>query len=323
MTTPLINYSSPGKPFWASVNQTNFSSINVSTLTAGTVLAEEIFAIPNSNGVFSVVGQGSNGASAIVATDDSSADVQYILSVPGQKSFAIALPGSQTGAFETYTYQTRSIGTIGFLPGTGPGMGAINLVDEQNDFLFLGQGNLQFNTTSGGSFQSSNIVSSNVTARALSNVSSINGSAYPPQSFPPFVSVTFDSNFTPGNTGYVVPTSNTLIASFPTTVGGVYRVTMNPTFNSTAAPAAGDYLSIYGTGSLGPNDTIDFVTLNLNWAGNGLNPGLAGAYGQAVSGIMTAENSNYEIYGGLSLGTTVSTMVSFGNTNPIVVERLS
>lgn len=318
---PLANYSSSGKPFWARANQ---QVLNISTLNASTITTDSIAVFPNAQAAGTITGQGSNGIQLLLDTNDVLANNQITLNAGNDKSLLIGLPGSQTGAFIDYTYQGRSVGTIGITPGVGIPGGGIFLVDELNDQLTMSAGALTFSPAGGiGSFTTPTLIASNATIPELVGVSSINGAVYPPQSFPPFVAVTFNSNFTPGNTGYVVPTSNTLIASFPTTVGGIYRVTMNPTFNNTAPPAAGDYLSVYGTGSLGPNDTIDFVTLNLNWCGTGLTPGLAQAYGQGVCGIMTAENSNYEIYGVMNVGAGVSTLVAFGNTNPIVVERLS
>ncbi len=162
----------------------------------------------------------------------------------------------------------------------------------------------------------------NMNSNALSNVSSINGVAYPPP-VTPFVPVTFDPAFAGSNAGYIVPAPGaTLIASVAVETGKTYRISMNPTFNSTAAPAAGDFLNIYGSSGTGPNDTIDFVTLNLNWAGNGLTPGLANNYGQAVSGVMTADTTPYNIYGLFNPSCSVSTLVQFGQTNGIVVEKL-
>ena len=299
-------------------------SLNISTLNASTITTDTIAVFPNAQASASIAGAGATGIQYFQTTGDGAANNQIVLDT-ADKSLLIGLPGSQSGAYMDYTYQTRNVGTIAILPGGGVGQGGVLMSDETNSALSINGGNMVFNTTvGGGKFEVQAQQSDTIEVIELTSVSSINGVVYPPQSYPPFVPVTFSPGFTPGNVGTV--DSNgvaTTIASFNTTVGETYRVTMNPTFNNNAVPAAGDNLLIYGSGGLGPDDTIDFVSLNLNWCGSGLNPGLTQAFGQGVSGIMTACNASYTIYGQTNSGCAVTTQVSFGNTNPIVVEKLS
>jgi len=318
MSVPLINYSSPGKSFWSRANAVQPSTINASTITTGL-----LGVFPNPSSAFTITPDGGSGITERIATTDIGANNTIVMNSGAgpDKILLIGLPASQDGAFIDYNYQSRGIGSIGFLPGSGPPFGAINLVDEQNDFLFLGNGNLQFNTTSGGSFQASNVVSSNLTARAITNVSTINGAVYPPVVYPPLVPVTLAPGFAGSNVGIVSSNGFTNIANIDVVPGAKYRITMNPTFFNQQLPSANDSINIYGTSATGPADTIDFVQLNCLWYGGASNIGIAGACGFGVSGIMTATATPYQINADLSAGATTDVQVTFGD-DPITCERI-
>jgi hypothetical protein len=224
------------------------------------------------------------------------------------QTFAYEILPNLSNAMITYTQQSTVKGEIDFVSSIGGGSGGVVLTGEDGTSLSIGNGAVSFGSNG-----------------VLTGVSTINGAAYPPTFIPAsFVPVTFSSNFSIGNQGYI--TSNaffTNIATAAVETGATYRISMNPTFNNTTTPAAGDYLHIIGTSLAGPNDTIDFITFNLNWTGTGNTPGLTDNYGQAVSGVMTALDSNYYFQGFLNPGCSVSTLVQFGNANPIVIERIA
>ena len=218
-------------------------------------------------------------------------------------------------------FQTLSFNTSNNTLTISPFGNSISITPTSEYISSINSSTITTETLNTSTINSSTITTNTFNSSTIT-VSTINGSPFPQAT--QIIPVVFDPAFTPGNTGNVDSNGTiTTIASFTSVPGARYRISMNPTFNNNATPAAGDYLNIYGTGGVSPNDTINFITLNLNWTGTGLTPGLTAAYGQAVSGVMVADNTSYTIYGAMNLGSAITTKVRFGNGNPIVVEKLS
>lgn len=267
-----FNLDAPSRTNQTYINSTTpaFVPLNGGTANVSTLVVNKELLIKYSPSTFMDTVVNSNGVATVVQTTDSQFNVfgQQQVSSAGDLIASYTqgfTPGSPN--FELFYGTgdpTVGTGSIQFLSSINGASGGIQVNGKAGEYMVVGDGNASLGTTTGnngitvnsngilinpGSNNSATLQdgSLDVNNKPIVNVSSINGSVYPPP-----VPLSFlIYNLTPGSTVATSGTSPVVVATKASSVAGkAYRVTCVYDVTFAGTTALGDYseLQITGTG---------------------------------------------------------------------------